>query len=66
MYQCKKCGLWKSEYDYENKQFKCIECNYIEKVTWKLVKCRNCGSFLSRYTVFDPSGCSYCGKSFIN
>lgn len=66
MYLCEKCGEYKAKYDYDKKLFICEDCGHVVYVRWQLKRCWDCGQYYTFYTTFDPSGCSYCGKSFVD
>lgn len=59
---CDKCG---ESREYRNHSFVCTKCGYTTIVEPTETRCISCGKKYTEYTWFDPSGCQYCGKSFV-
>jgi hypothetical protein len=70
MFVCDKCGLESSNYDSKAHTFKCDEtkggCGHIGEIKPKTAYCFSCGKPYTQYTWFDPSGCPYCHRSFVD
>jgi hypothetical protein len=65
MFKCNNCGKYTARYIYSEKQYECTQCGNVEKVIPKIKKCV-CGHEFIYFTWFDPSGCGYCSRSFVD
>lgn len=63
-YQCEKCNRFEAVYDFKEHQYKCNFCDHVKKMTYKIVRCPNCNSYISIYNYIDPGRCIYCGYSY--
>lgn len=66
MFQCNKCKKFESEWNISITSYICKDCGYVEKVEPKKRSCIYCGQMYNELTWFSPSGCSNCGKSFVD
>ncbi len=66
MFACEKCGGKAVTYDHMTHAYVCPDCGDVEALSMKYNTCPRCGALVAYYTWFDPSGCSQCGRSFVD